>query len=88
MRPKPRWRSVAATRVGVRAADLVVGDGLAGLDEFIAGRDHHDRRLVADPYARHAGGGRDRDFRRPQQRAGLQQQRSLAAVRCRADARC
>ena len=56
--------------VGIRAAHLVRLDDFAGLDQFIAGGDHDDHGLGADPQARHAGAGGDRHFGRGQPRAG------------------
>ncbi len=59
---------------------MIIGDRLAGLHEFVARRDHHDRGLAADAHARHAGGGDHRDFRRPKQGTGLEQQCALATI--------
>ena len=67
-------------RVGIGAAHLVIGDGVAGLDQFVARGDHHDGGLAADSHPRHAGRGGDRDFGRAQQSTGLEKERSLATV--------
>ena len=66
--------------VGVGAAHLMRRDRFARLDQLIAGRDHHDRRLAADAHPRHAGRGGDRDLRCVHQRAGTQQQRTLGLI--------
>ena len=54
---------------------------LPGLNEFIAGGDHGERRLACDPDARHARRGGDRDVRRLQAHARIQQKRAGASVR-------
>ena len=67
-------------RVGVGAAHLVIRNGIAGFDQFIAGRDDHDGRLTAHAHPRHAGRRGNRDFRRTQQGPRFQQQGPLTAV--------
>ena len=50
-----------------------IGHRLAGLDQFVAGRDHDDARRTACTCAREAVGGNDRDFRRAEARARFKQ---------------
>ena len=69
-------------RVCIRAAQLPVLDGFAGLDQFVAGGDHHECRLLADSQPRHACTSRGRHVRRFQLHSGFQQQRALALVAC------
>jgi hypothetical protein len=67
-------------RIGIRAAQLPVLDRFARLDQFVAGRDHHERGLLADTQPRHAGAGCSGNVRRFQPHAGFQQQCALALV--------
>jgi hypothetical protein len=67
--------------VDVRSSYLVWFDGIAGLDQLVAGRNHADGGLGADADTRHARPGGDRDLGCAESDARLQQCATLQTVR-------
>src|SRR6185312_16622226 len=60
--------------IGIRPADLVRLDGVARLDELIAGGNDGQHRLAAHPDPRHPRTGRNGDFRWTEARARSKQE--------------